>query len=246
MNWNNFSNIIFKLLPSGIKEGLKPLLGVPSNELSLLNLKRNAVQVSTFIDIGAYKGGFSSMMISIWPESKGLMIEANPIFEPNLLSLQKSNANLSYKISLLDAKAEKSVPFYLSETASSVLKSHGGGGETLLLNTSTLDQICIEENFCTWIDLLKLDVQGFELEVLKGGQTVLQNSAIVLLEVALLDIYVDTPLVRDVINFMYDYGFILYDICSVDIKRPLDNALWQSDFIFIKKNSVLRSNKSYS
>ena len=246
MDFKKISKIIFDFMPSRIKEGLKPHLGVPSIESSLKNLKRNGVMVSNFIDIGAYKGGFSSMMVNVWPESKGLMIEANPAFEKYLVSHNQANSNLSYTISLLDSEAKENVPFYLSETASSVLKDHGRNAQYILLKTTTLDEACIQKGFVGKIDFLKLDVQGFELEVLKGGQTVLKNSDIVLLEVALLDLYVDSPLVRDVINYMYEYGFVVYDICSVDIKRPLDNALWQSDFLFVKESSSLRSKKTYA
>lgn len=246
MNLKKVSKIIFDFLPSRIKEGLKPHLGVPSIEMSLLNLKQNGIKVSNFIDIGAYQGGFASLMVKIWPDSKGLMIEGNPAYEEYLKNLNIENSNLSYIISLLDSSEKENVPFYLSETASSVLKIQGGNGQHLSLNTNTLDEVYNQEKFPDKIDFLKLDVQGFELEVLKGGPTVLNNSDIVLLEVALIDLYVDSPLVRDVINFMDERAFVLYDICSVDIKRPLDNALWQSDFLFVKKNSILRSSKLYS
>lgn len=244
MRFEKISKVFYNVLPSRIIESLKPLFGVPSIELSLLNLKKNGVEISRFIDIGAYKGGFSLMMEELWPNSIGFMIEANPAYESYLKEIVSSNQNLSHKICLLGSKEMKDVPFYLSETASSVLKNHIENGKFILLETRKLDSLLIEKKILK-VDLLKLDVQGFELEVLKGGTEILSNSKIVLLEVALLDIYKDTPLVIDVINFMDRFEFVLYDICSVDIKRPLDNALWQSDFLFVKKDSILRSKKSY-
>jgi len=48
------------------------------------------------------------------------------------------------------------------------------------------------------------------------------------------------PLVHDVIIFMKEQGFVLYDICPL-IKRPYDKALYQSDFLFIKEKSTLRT-----
>jgi hypothetical protein len=92
---------------------------------------------------------------------------------------------------------------------------------------------------------MKLDVQGYELEVLKGGDKILPNTEAVILEVSLLDIHKNVPLLRDVVNFMYDYGFVAYDICSVSARRPLDRALWQTDLLFVKENSKFRQNKSY-
>jgi hypothetical protein len=153
--------------------------------------------------------------------------------------------NLQYKIALLNSEHSDAVPFYLSETASSVLKTHHSDDQPTLLPALTLDEVSEEYGFGERTCLLKLDVQGFELEVLSGGTRSLKNTNMVLMEVSLLDLYIDSPLVRDVINFMYDFDFVLYDICSGDIRRPLDNALWQSDFLFVKNSSTLREKKYY-
>ena len=92
--------------------------------------------------------------------------------------------------------------------------------------------------------MIKLDTQGYELEVLKGGENTFKNAKAVLMEVSLLDIYKDSPLVSDVVAYMAERNFFLYDICSL-MRRPLDGALYQSDFLFIKKDSELRNNKRW-
>jgi hypothetical protein len=83
------------------------------------------------------------------------------------------------------------------------------------------------------------------LEILKGGEKTLANAEFVLLEVSFLDIYIDCPLVSDTITFMKQRGFVVYDICTL-MKRPLDNALFQSDFLFVKEKSNFRTNKRWS
>ena len=94
------------------------------------------------------------------------------------------------------------------------------------------------------IDFIKLDVQGYELEILKGMTSILNKVEFVLLEVSLIEINIGTPLLFEVIQFMEEKNFKVYDICSA-IRRPSDNALWQSDFIFVKKNSKLVASKKY-
>ena len=64
MNLHKITKIIYDFLPSRIKENLKPLLGVPSIELSLLNLKKSGVEISNFIDIGAYSSKPSAEFVS--------------------------------------------------------------------------------------------------------------------------------------------------------------------------------------
>ena len=78
-----------------------------------------------------------------------------------------------------------------------------------------------------------------------GGEKTLSCAGAVLLEVSLIDIYKEVPLVYDVLYFMKERGFVLFDICSL-IYRPLDKSLYQSDFLFVKEDSFLRANKKWS
>ncbi|MEO6981194.1 MAG: FkbM family methyltransferase, partial [Mucilaginibacter sp.] len=90
-----------------------------------------------------------------------------------------------------------------------------------------------------------IDTQGYELEILKGGEKTLAHAEFVLLEVSFLDIYINCPLITDTVSFMKQRGFVVYDICTL-MKRPLDNALFQADFLFVKEDSVFRKNKQWS
>jgi len=60
---------------------------------------------------------------------------------------------------------------------------------------------------------------------LKGAKTILNNVNLIIAEVSFIDVYVDCPLVNEVIQFLDGNQFQLFDI--VDLKRrPLDNHLW--------------------
>jgi FkbM family methyltransferase len=58
--------------------------------------------------------------------------------------------------------------------------------------------------------LLKLDVQGLELEVLRGAQRFLPRVAVVECEVSLVAVYECQPLWRDVIDHLEAHGFALW------------------------------------
>jgi hypothetical protein len=108
---------------------------------------------------------------------------------------------------------------------------------------TTLDTI-VDQKAIDGSVLIKIDTQGYELEILKGATQFLQKADVVLLEVSLLNIYIDSPLVDEVMFFMKEKGFYLYDICSI-IRRPLDGALYQSDFIFVTKNFLNRDSTKW-
>ena len=69
----------------------------------------------------------------------------------------------------------------------------------------TLDSVISENhNF----NFLNIDVQGYELEVLKGAEKTLQNIDYVFTEVNLVDLYEGNPLVEDMDNFLQSCGLV--------------------------------------
>jgi hypothetical protein len=100
---------------------------------------------------------------------------------------------------------------------------------------TTLDSL-IQQNY-GWdkIVFLKIDVQGYELEVLSGALQYLSTCEFVLMEASLIPVNKGCPLIADVITFMDKQGFRLLDFCS-QIRRK-DKALWQTDLLFIRERS---------
>src|SRR5262249_38980217 len=133
--------------------------------------------------------------------------------------------------SLMGAKSDRLVPFHEMETASSVLEEHSPQAAPVrFYPMQTIDEIVDSKGIET-PNFLKLDVQGYELEVLKGALKTLPQVSAVLAEVNLIDIHRGTSLLDEFVIFMRDRGFVAYDICGL-ARRPLDKALWQADFIF--------------
>jgi FkbM family methyltransferase len=113
------------------------------------------------------------------------------------------------------------------------------------LAMSTLDKV-IEDRALHPPHMLKLDVQGFELEVLRGATRTLKAAdlEVVVMEVSLIDINVEAPLIYEVLGFMTRHHFSMYDICSF-MRRPLDRALWQIDSVFVRDTSRLVASKMW-
>jgi len=86
------------------------------------------------------------------------------------------------------------------------------------------------------VDALKLDVQGAELEVLRGGPNVLKMCNVVQVEVIFRKIYDGAPLAQEVVGFFHKNGFRIYDIASV-MKRK-DHALLQADLFFVRDEAL--------
>ena len=138
------------------------------------------------------------------------------------------------------------MPLHVSETGSSVLdESIPQSLPIQLCEMRTVDEVVAKDYRGGAPDLLKLDVQGYELEILKGALATLPRIQVILMEVNLLDIYRDAPLMAEIIVWLDARGWAAYDICGLT-RRPLDQALWQADLIFVPLKSPLRANKRWN
>lgn len=235
--------ILRPLVPNKLIEFLKQNLGVPNQRSSFLRLKSLGFDPKYILDIGAYEGNWAEEVHSYFPSAKIMMIEGQTEKQILLNDKIKKNPLLSSRIALLGSE-EREVEFNIYETASSVYKEDNETGAKIKkIMLELLDNVVSGTPFVS-ADLIKIDTQGYELEILKGGINTLKNAQVILLEVSFIDIYRDSPLASDILFFMKTNGFVLYDICSL-MRRPFDKALFQSDFMFIKENHEFRNSKRW-
>ena len=146
------------------------------------------------------------------------MVEAQTAKIPFLEAVKAMHPNVDYAISLLSAEDGTEKLFAEDETASHVVTTATAGSSYKKITTRSLDAL-IESKQFPFPDFLKLDVQGHEMEVLKGAAKSLANSTVCLLEITLLNIGEETPLLSEMVTFMDERGFQAYDISSLSEGR---------------------------
>lgn len=104
------------------------------------------------------------------------------------------------------------------------------GKETI--RVEVLDEVATSE-MTSGRTLLKMDVQGFELEVLKGAVATLEKIEAIYLEASFVPLYAGQPLASDLIAWLDAHGFGLAAVHNVDYGSG--NVPKQADCLFLRK-----------
>lgn len=209
---------------------------------ALYNMVKLGFRPTTVIDVGVSHG--TPELYAAFPKSVHILIEPIAEHEPHLKSICEQ---LEFATYIIAAAAEQTGEAMLrvSDNAmySSVTSSEGSQVEVPHYQNRTIQTIAIDDlarqSNLAGPAVLKIDVDGSELNVLKGSVSFLSKVECVIVEATLFGQF------QDVMNFMTIHNFVLYDIVD-HLFRPLDGALWQVDLIFVPKNSKLRSETCYA
>lgn len=199
---------------------------------ALQKLKSFGFEPKNILDIGANKGKWSlEIKKKVFPRAEYTLIEAIDYEELEKLRIKYDNIN--YKNILLD-EIEHLVTWYEKRnTGDSLFKENTGyfdDCKEIKRSTTTLDLVFNKNEV---FELIKIDCQGAEIPILKGGNRLVQKSSVIILEVPFMGEYnIGAPNFYEHINYMENIGYRVFDI--VDLHR-VDNILIQIDIIFIRK-----------
>ena len=192
----------------------------------------------TVYDVGAHEGCWTSSLREQFPNVTSIMFEANPAHEERLRRL-----GYRYFIGCLHSEAGRRVSFNLPDNPSVVTTGaslyrektkHYTGARQLDLNSWTLDQL-IQDNALPLPTLIKLDTQGSELDILRGGSALFgPNSPLhwVYIEIPLTEYNDGAPCTSEYIKFCSSRGYLPVAISEM---HERDAQLVQVDVLFGKR-----------
>ncbi len=208
--------------------------------------KQLGFKPQTVIDVGAAAGTFE--LYETFPESNHILIEPLEEFRPNLEEITKQYNNIDYVIAAAtDQTGSTTINVHPDLVGSSIYledEDSNVNGVPRIIKTNTLDEICRKRHL-SGPYLIKIDVQGAELDVLSGASQILYDTGYIVLEVSLFEFFKGGPQIYDVIVFMKKRGFVLYDILDYQY-RLLDGAMSQTDIVFVKESGEFRKHNFYA
>jgi len=201
---------------------------------SLKKLKSFGFEPINILDIGANKGKWSLLVKKkVFPLANYTLIEAIDYDE---LSSINNFSNMTSMIILLDEKVGKVIWNEMRNTGDSIYKentSYFDDCKKIERDTTTLDIIFQDKKS---FDLIKIDCQGAEIPILKGGKNTISNTSVIILEMPFMGEYnIGVPNFYEHIKYMDEIGYQVYDI--IEMHRVKD-ILIQIDIIFLKKGHI--------
>lgn len=199
-------------------------------------LKNKGFQPKVIYDIGAFHGDWAASIHSIFNNAQFFLFEANEYNEPYL-----RQKGFSYFINVLGNYEGPGIFYTINGTGDSLLREqtyHYTGNRCIKkpVQVTTLDRI-VRENHLPLPDLIKMDVQGAEAMIIQGGERVVCNAEIVVLEIKILEYNEHAPLIYETMTLMDRLGYQMIDI--VELHYLQQNELFEVDLLFAKKNSSL-------
>jgi len=198
----------------------------------------------TILDIGANVGNFTMMCKTIWPLSNSILIEGTKECAFRLAFIGDP-----FYIELLGDEDGKKVTFYKTKisdtnTGNSIYKEnsvHYNDEKVITEERKLVKLDTLLKNFQRPIDFAKLDTQGSELDILKGGVKTLSKCKYILIEVSLKYYNEGIPLKADIVNFMSSMGYNNKEIVQQHIWQSIEKIgdikmgdIYQEDIMFIK------------
>ena len=235
--------IIFlkKILPASFKINHKfqNRNQVTNLDIIITSLKNKKFNPDYIVDVGCFRGVWTNKLLKFFPNSQYILFDADDKNIKYLDKLKSNNKNIDYKIKLL-SDDEKDYDFFSMESGSSIFEEQTNySREIQNIKSSLLYNELPNELKTTKSNLIKLDVQGAELKIIAGLKELINNFEVIILEVSLHKYNKDSPLFYDVITYMQNKKYILYDIYDLKRLGDRDSYLLQFDCVFLREDSSL-------
>ena len=213
----------------------------PHIEKSCDLIKKYEKQNAYILDVGAASSTTAKLFRDFCPQTPLILFEPLPENYKFLDSFVSKNKNVQIIKKAVGNKSEKIKIIRTNRITSSSILPHSQNIEGEFLKDALIkkeeieidiirldDEISIDRE----IALLKIDVQGYELEVLKGATEILKRTSFITLELSNHQSYEGAPMYYELDDYLRNSGFKLYDMI-ISIRNNGMASEW--DAIYINK-----------
>ena len=200
----------------------------------------------TVIDVGVAYG--TPELYAAFPDARKLLIEPLAEYEEALELIARRHGAEYVLAAAGPEPGTVTINVHRAPALSSTVGAWRGGderdSERREVTVVRVDDV-VAERALPGPYLVKVDVEGGELRVLDGAPRVLEQAELVLLEVSLFELVPGSPLLHDVVAYMHERGFVVYELYGGHV-RPLDGALAMINLAFVRDAGPFRREQTYA
>lgn len=209
---------------------------------SLRRIARAGFEPTVIIDAGANVGQWARKVSDAFPAAPLHLIEPQAACRPALLALGSARGSTEIHATVVTRPGRTSVRMTGATAGSSgarVLGDGENGEDESWLPATTLDQLFADRVRDTDRVLLKLDLEGHELDALDGAETLLRRVEVLVTETQFYEVERNgNPTFAHLMAVLGERGFELYDVAAL-ASRPRDGRLRMGDVIFVRRGIAL-------
>jgi FkbM family methyltransferase len=210
-------------------------------------MSERGLRPSRIVDCGANVGSFATAAAAHFPEAAVDMIEPQPACFAPLTALRRARGFGYFPVALVGPDHREDTISLAIEPGRVTTGAHISPqreGVSTQVPAATLDGVVAQHLAPADGVFLKLDLQGYELEALSGGERTLASTDVILTEVSFF-VQAYEPSIARLVAFLAARNFELYDICALGGRRR-DGRARQGDFIFVREGSLLSADTRWS
>jgi len=220
---------------------------IGEDETPALALRLCGAAQPVVVDGGAHKGAFVDAVRAISRDARFLCFEPDPELAEGLRRKFAGDDHVEIvQAALGSSGGTATFNINRSRACNSLASSDGGAtgvlGELMTtvdrieVKVTTLDEAMLDARALT-CDIVKLDLQGHDLEALGGAGQTLKSAKVVIVEVWFTAVYKGTVTYLEICDLLRRRGFSLYSLAGLHYSTT-DRLLW-SDAIFLREDSPL-------
>ncbi len=199
--------------------------------------------IKTVIDVGANIGQFASEIRAVLPNTFIYSFEPMKECFSSLVNTNKEDKNFkAFNFALGDSNCEMNIKKNSYAPSSSILDNSDLANKTFpytkdfseeKIVIKTLDSISSNLKIQNDV-LLKIDVQGFEKQVLIGADKFLDNVKFIIIENSFFELYKGQALFDEIYNILNKKGFSYFGGLQTK-KHPESGRILFEDSLFIRR-----------
>jgi FkbM family methyltransferase len=252
----NINHVVIRFLKQVIKKLLAGFglvifkrstgIYIGEDETPALALRLCETVQPNIIDGGAHKGAFVDAARRLSPGAHFLCFEPDPLLAASLQEKFAGKAKVQIiQAALGSTRGTATFNINRSRACNSLASSDGAATgvlgelmttmERISVEVTTLDDAMLNAGMRS-CDIVKLDLQGHDLEALSGAAETLKSAKVVIVEVWYAPVYAGTVTYLKICELLQKSGFSIYTLAGLHYSTK-DRLLW-SDAIFLRADSA--------